>query len=259
MSIGAVAAGLQSSIGNTAGAATSSFVRADPSTVIARLKQAYPTAISDSTKTSITMSSGKVLTVDLGRNPGSFDERLDQADLVDQLSIPYPAGCPVTNPGVNEDPGRLRYDPFFTEMYGGSAKAVSKHLATVDWFGQKVSVTTVNGVDKHLADVAAELKDRSDLRKYLAPSAGTYSFRVIAGTKRLSVHSFAAAIDINTKYSDYWRWDGVGKAPEYRNRIPCEIAEVFEKHGFIWGAKWYHYDTMHFEYRPELLNQKAAK
>jgi peptidoglycan LD-endopeptidase CwlK len=28
---------------------------------------------------------------------------------------------------------------------------------------------------------------------------------------------------------------------------------VFEKHGFIWGAKWYHYDTMHFEYRPELL------
>jgi hypothetical protein len=28
---------------------------------------------------------------------------------------------------------------------------------------------------------------------------------------------------------------------------------VFEKHGFIWGGKWYHYDTMHFEYRPELL------
>ena len=27
----------------------------------------------------------------------------------------------------------------------------------------------------------------------------------------------------------------------------------FETHGFIWGGKWYHYDTMHFEYRPELL------
>lgn len=26
-----------------------------------------------------------------------------------------------------------------------------------------------------------------------------------------------------------------------------------EKHGFIWGGCWYHYDTMHFEYRPELL------
>ena len=26
-----------------------------------------------------------------------------------------------------------------------------------------------------------------------------------------------------------------------------------EKHGFIWGGKWYHYDTMHFEYRPEII------
>jgi hypothetical protein len=33
-----------------------------------------------------------------------------------------------------------------------------------------------------------------------------------------------------------------------------KIVDVFEKHGFIWGGKWYHYDTMHFEYRPELLN-----
>jgi peptidoglycan L-alanyl-D-glutamate endopeptidase CwlK len=28
---------------------------------------------------------------------------------------------------------------------------------------------------------------------------------------------------------------------------------IFENHGFIWGGKWYHFDTMHFEYRPELL------
>jgi hypothetical protein len=39
----------------------------------------------------------------------------------------------------------------------------------------------------------------------------------------------------------------------YRNRIPHRIVEIFERHGFIWGGKWYHYDTMHFEYRPELL------
>ncbi|WP_265937085.1 M15 family metallopeptidase [Aliarcobacter butzleri] len=28
---------------------------------------------------------------------------------------------------------------------------------------------------------------------------------------------------------------------------------MFEKYGFIWGGRWYHFDTMHFEYRPELL------
>jgi hypothetical protein len=34
--------------------------------------------------------------------------------------------------------------------------------------------------------------------------------------------------------------------------VPFEIVLIFERHGFIWGGKWYHYDTMHFEYRPEL-------
>ena len=32
------------------------------------------------------------------------------------------------------------------------------------------------------------------------------------------------------------------------------LVTVFENHGFIWGGKWRHYDTMHFEYRPELLD-----
>ena len=41
----------------------------------------------------------------------------------------------------------------------------------------------------------------------------------------------------------------------WSNKIPAEIIAAFEKHGFIWGGRWYHYDTMHFEYRPELLPQ----
>ncbi len=32
-----------------------------------------------------------------------------------------------------------------------------------------------------------------------------------------------------------------------------QIVRIFEKHGFIWNGYWYHFDTMHFEYRPELL------
>jgi hypothetical protein len=69
------------------------------------------------------------------------------------------------------------------------------------------------------------------------------------------MHAWGAAIDINTAHSDYWRWHGAadGGVPAYRNRIPPEIVAVFERHGFIWGGRWSHYDTMHFEYRPELL------
>ena len=39
----------------------------------------------------------------------------------------------------------------------------------------------------------------------------------------------------------------------WRNRFPQAIVDAFEAEGFIWGGRWYHYDTMHFEYRPELF------
>jgi hypothetical protein len=31
------------------------------------------------------------------------------------------------------------------------------------------------------------------------------------------------------------------------------VIRIFEEEGFIWGGKWAMYDTMHFEYHPELL------
>jgi hypothetical protein len=64
------------------------------------------------------------------------------------------------------------------------------------------------------------------------------------------MHAWGAAIDINPAYSNYWRWS---VASGYVNRIPPELVAVFERHGFIWGGRWAHFDTMHFEYRPELL------
>ena len=70
----------------------------------------------------------------------------------------------------------------------------------------------------------------------------------------LSVHAFGAAIDINVKSAHYWRWAKPNQQGVYqwRNKIPKKIIDIFEKHGFIWGGRWYHFDTMHFEYRPEL-------
>jgi hypothetical protein len=156
------------------------------------------------------------------------------------------------------DPGRNRYEPLFRKMYGDSAAQVRRHLTTINWFGQKVRVTKVNDVHRHLATVERDLrrliKRNPALKKYLTPIGGTFKWRKIAGTNRLSVHSFGAAIDINVKYSAYWRW--VKGAYRYRNDIPLSIVKIFEKHGFIWGGKWYHYDTMHSEYRPELFPEK---
>ena len=75
------------------------------------------------------------------------------------------------------------------------------------------------------------------------------------------MHAYAAAIDLNLSFSDYWLWQRGAPAATltYRNRMPQEIVDVFERHGFIWGGKWYHYDTMHFEYRPELLKVSGRR
>jgi D-alanyl-D-alanine carboxypeptidase len=219
--------------------------------VLNQILRTYPTTTS--VLNGKLLVQGKLVEVGSAPNPGDFDERMNKANLVDQLAIEYPKGCPVRPPGVGKDPGRLRSDSFFRTMYGATSGAVRRNLVNVDWFGSPMQVTSINGVDDQLRQVARELKGKPDLVKYLENPGGSFTWRPIAGTKLQSAHSFGIAVDINTKFSDYWRWKDATKVAPYVNRIPCEIAEVFERHGFIWGAKWWHFDTMHFEYRPELL------
>ncbi len=204
---------------------------------------------------------GTRMEVDDGRGAKPFEAWLAHPDIGDMLTIPYPAGAPALAPGRDSDPGRARNGAFFTKMYGDCRKGeVAKNLVDVVWLPTKrrqlLKVTRINGVAEKLAQVSAEL-DALPARfdAYLAPAAGTYNCRAIAGTERASAHGYGIAIDIAVKHAHYWRWSKVqadGSLP-YRNEIPDEIVRTFEKHGFIWGGRWYHYDTMHFEYRPELL------
>ena len=194
------------------------------------------------------------LAVDDGVTRDHF-EMLASGDIEDSLRQIYPAGPCETKPDVNFDPGRIRSEALMKRIYGESKKAVAANLVPVKWFGETLQVTRIAGVNEALEAVRDELVPRSDLRKYLTPSAGVFNWRKVAGQKNLSVHSFGAAVDLNTKFADYWVWSGgkPGRVPVYKNKFPMEIVEIFEKHGFIWGGRWYHYDTMHFEYRPELL------
>ena len=60
-----------------------------------------------------------------------------------------------------------------------------------------------------------------------------------AGTKRLSDHSFATAIDLNVQKAAYWRWQPPAQLETFsRKNWSTEIIETFERHGFIWGGKW---------------------
>lgn len=166
-----------------------------------------------------------------------------------------------TTPQKKDEMRGNRYNHLFLYLYGKSAEKVEDDLVPVQWVdGSKVLFNKRYGAADSLKRVVSQLykltRTQPELKKYLRqPLGGTYVWRSVAGLKNISMHGFGTAIDINLKYSDYWRWDteSDGNVPRYRNRIPPAIAEVFENNGFVWGGKWYRYDTMHFEYRPELL------
>lgn len=184
----------------------------------------------------------------------SFVETLDDCDIEDMFYCEY--DTTDVHPKYLHDCGRGRNEQLFKKMYGCNQAEVRSHLVRVDWFGQRILFTEVNNAAKQLEKVAHELSKHPQYGGYLT-NASTFYWRNVRGAERLSAHSYGIAIDINTKYSNYWCWSYPNCSEtdriQYENRIPMEIVRVFEKHGFIWGGRWYHYDTMHFEYRPELL------
>lgn len=256
--------------------------------IIAKLREvfvkSYPDSIADVTETHIVWKDGSKTPLhepDVSRKVGeefTFQEKLDNPTLFDQVCVPYQVG-PNYRMSRGLESGRWRYVPFFTKMYGDSENAVQRNLVEISWlpkaFGpsSKIRVTKINGVAQKLQKISDELDNLpAQFRDFLTKPGGTFSWRPIAGTKRLSAHSFGMTIDINVARSHYWLWDynkgrekearsekeiDYSQFPQYKNEIPLEIVEIFEKHHFIWGGKWFHYDTMHFEYRPELFTSHS--
>ena len=239
---------------------------------VGRLLKAYPNHLKYYRDNHVFWKDGSKIQYDDGRLK-TEDEAFDSTDLEDHLNMhTYTPGIAVDTPGYNCDPGTLRCQEFFMKMYGKSEAEVRSRLVPVVWPDsrpgrtKRIWVTSVNGVNKHLQEVANELITRPHLRPFVTNIGGTFNWRPIMGTNRMSPHSFGIAIDINTSHSEYWKWDhrdtwvqdSVEMNLQWRNSVPMEIAEIFERHGFIWGGKWYHYDTMHFEYRPEMLPPKKT-
>jgi len=252
-----------------------SFAATSEADKICCLKNAYKPYISKVTKDNRTqkiffyMKSGqKILWQD--KYNKTFEEKLASSSLADMLSQSYPAYQSIDKtPRFNHDPGRFRNTALFQAVYGNTQAAVEKHLVKVQWLpntAKRLRLKPIyllfnsrNGAAAALTRVSNAL-DRlpSSFKKYVLCPAGTFKWRRIAGTKRYSAHSYGIAIDINTAYSNYWRWDHKNHLSDlyfkYHNRIPAKIVSIFERNHFIWGGCWYHYDTMHFEYRPEFFN-----
>jgi hypothetical protein len=231
-----------------------------------RLLKAYPEQLERIDGNELVWKDGTTMRLDDGKGDKPFDAWLEQPDVADMFAKPYPAGAEALPPGKDDDPGRARNAAFFDKVYGNCrAGEVERNLMSVAWLPtktkQRLAFSKVNGAARALQAVSAELDALpASFDVYLYPSAGTYNCRVIAGTSRVSAHGQGIAIDIALPRAHYWRNAAPGKdgGIAYKNEIPMEIVRIFEKHGFIWGGRWYHYDTMHFEYRPELLGDGSA-
>lgn len=200
---------------------------------------------------------GEKFSLDVYDSSKSFEDRIKNPSIADQLSQKYFMG-ECDTPAVNHDPGRMRNSTFFKKMYGSTAREVEANLGIFIWLPShdnvKLKASKINDIVGKLQLISNELDTLDHLIPYLTNPGGTYNWRKISGQENLSPHSYGIAIDINVSHSHYWRWQS-GKqinSLAYNNKIPIEIVHIFEKHGFIWGGKWYHFDTMHFEYRPEL-------
>lgn len=232
--------------------------RADP--VAAALELAYPGLRVDRVRGLVMLPDGRSLPLgtDRGLTPA---DRLTRATIAEQFSQVYPLAFDLDArrvPGF--DPGRFRNEAFFRGLWFDRQADAFASLAEVRYRAHGRN-TAFQMTRKHC--VAEQARAALQAAEALGPNmavyfdnvGGSFNWRLIAGTDRLSSHSFGIAFDINTALGQYWRWNlGPDGAPgPYVNRIPAALVEAMERHGFIWGGKWHHYDGMHFEYRPELI------
>ncbi len=195
--------------------------------------------------------------------------------------IPYPSELPEP-PELNEDEIRRleelisiretlqdsRSQSFLTALWGmEDFLTAERTVVPMKFLGFNVRVhpdikDALAGVEQMILHSA---ENDPELRAWLdgLGSVGAYNWRNIAGSANRSLHSYGIAVDLVPADLNggpaYWRWarnvyDRWWAVPQAdRFPFPQTLVEAFEAHGFIWGGKWFLYDRIHFEYRPELF------
>lgn len=221
---------------------------------------AYPEYIVDLEKNNegiflITNKNEKIIYDDmLAKNS---EEKMNNSDIQDILETIYPLDMPKSLSETDCDPGRYRCYALLNSVYGKSEYEVSSNLIGVYAPYSKFQFNQNNGAAKSLENVMKELKNlaqsKGKVSELIGNVNGTFNYRVISGTGKLSPHAYGIAIDISSNPNDYWRWATREAGEKRMLYYPEELVKTFEKYGFVWGGKWGHFDILHFEYRPEIL------
>ena len=167
----------------------------------------------------------------------------------------------------SQNPPR-RSQHFYDALWRASTRAESyDRVKSIKFLGHSVLVhysimEELALVEERILKAAAA---KPEVRRWIDSlgSVAGWNWRSIADTQSRSFHAYGAAIDVLPKsrggLETYWLWTRAYNqewwAVPYSKRLhpPVDVLEAFEALGFIWGGKWAFYDTMHFEYRPEIL------
>lgn len=184
-------------------------------------------------------------------------EKLESPDLQDMMSQEYFLGSIDALMPEDYNPGRIRVYPLLKEVYGASQFEIEKNLTGVRINSGHHRFNKNNAaaysLDRALTELNQLANNHPELWSYLYPIGGTYNFRHIAKTGRLSPHSFGISIDLASNPNDYWQWTTRAKGENRVKNYPEMIVNVMENNYFIWGGKWGQFDIFHFEYRPEII------
>jgi hypothetical protein len=199
--------------------------------------------------------------------PGSPDEASpwqDEANLIisrRETLGSYRGSRPTANSGTARS-------PFFETLWQSPDRTESfSHQQWIGFLGREVQihqiiVAPLRRVDARIQELA---KNNPEIPIWLdnLESITGWNWRNIAGSTNRSFHAYGAAVDLLMKsqagMETYWQWtaakgiDWRTISAEKRQNPPIMVIRAFEEQGFIWGGRWPRYDTMHFEYHPELL------
>ena len=193
----------------------------------------------------------------------------------------YPAELPPwKDPGpeetarARESAGRRAANPpkrsqhFYDALWRAKSKEESyDRVKTMRFLGRKVMVhysimEELALVEERILGVAKTNAQVQQWMNRLDTLAG-WNWRSIADTESRSFHAYGTALDLlpssHGGLQTYWLWTAQNYpawwAGPYsrRSHPPDAVIKAFEEYGFIWGGKWLFFDTMHFEYRPEIL------
>jgi hypothetical protein len=165
-------------------------------------------------------------------------------------AIPIPTPEEL-NPGLNPiGPGKL------TEMLGTPRANLPPHVSGGPCFAVKNArldefmvsrnlgpfrITGLQPAVDSLAEVVAEVANVLPHIHSTLSTAGMLCVRRIAGSRFTSNHAWGIAVDL--------RIDGVLNMPGNGLALPAllELAPIFHRHEWYWGAEFPHEDSMHFE------------